>query len=1183
MTWLSKLVRRLRKSPLNNRPMSKWSWPCVEQLEDRWAPAVIQVTTTANAFDAAPTVTIADLAGPGTNPDGLISLREAIAAANNTGGADQIILQSATTYLFAAPDDYWYGPNALPAISSDITIEGNGATLLRDPLLPQDTENAFRFFYISGGLSGLAAGTLTLNNLTMANGLAKGGDAFGGGGGGLGAGGAIFVQGNLNLNGVTLTENVALGGSAFGQNLNTGGGGGGMGEDATGVNGGGFGGAFLGADGGTGGAGDPSSGGASGGGGGFTADGVAGSGNLGGAGGGLSSLGGTGGRDFSAAGGAVGDGGGGAGGRTGAFGLGPGSAGGDFGFGGVGSTTGGGGGGGVGGGGGGGIGGGGGGFGGGGGASRAFVGGGGPSFAGFGGGGGGIPPGSGSFGFIARGGDGGFGGGGAGSVGGFGGGGAGMGGAIFVHLGTVTITNSTLAGNTAQGGDVVASSGGNFGGSGFGGAIFNLNGTVTLLNSTVARNAVFAGGAGLQRGRADGGAVYNLAFGNDIAAPNTPVTSRLNLSNSILANSVGDPARSLNGTTLQDLVNNAPTGSFANGGTNTPGNQALVDGQGLPSIVTARLNWDRTSPSTGAAAEINTSAFLPAGTDPLLDSILRDNGGPTPTLGLLAGSPAIDAGNNSGVPAGVTTDQRGFPRLLDGDGNGTAIVDLGAFEKHNAFVVTGFAAPVTAGTAQIFTVTAVDATGATSTGYLGTVHFTSSDPNAVLSGDYTFTPADAGVRTFAVTFQTAGSQALTVNDVAAPSFSGRRSGITVNPAAASSFVLNVPSTFTAGVAQSFTVTAVDPFGNLATDYTGTVRFTSTDPKAGLPGNYKFTAADAGVHTFTATFKTAGPQSLTAKDTQSATFTGSQSFTVAAAAAKTVTVSGFPTPTVAGQAHDFTVSLKDAFGNIATGYTGTVRFTSSDSQAELPADYTFTATDDGMHTFSANLKTAGGQFLRATDTANSMLADSQTGISVTPAAMSTFAFTGLTTVTAGVAGQLTVTIVDPFGNKVGSYRGTVHFTSSDSQATLPADYKFNGDKHTFNITLRTAGTQSVTLTDTVATSITATRSDITVNPAAAKVLVVSGFPSPTTAGVAQTLMVTALDAYGNIATGYTGTVRLTSSDANAVLPPNYKFTAGDAGVHTFTATLNTIGTQSLTATDINKSNIMGTQFDIVVTL
>src|SRR5207244_583818 len=104
--------------------------------------------------------------------------------------------------------NFWYGPNGLPAISSQITIEGNGATIARDPTAPK-----FRFFYVSGNLSGLAGGTLTLRNVTLRGGVAQGGNGYHGGGGGSGMGGAIFNQGTLTLIGDTLTANTAQGGA----------------------------------------------------------------------------------------------------------------------------------------------------------------------------------------------------------------------------------------------------------------------------------------------------------------------------------------------------------------------------------------------------------------------------------------------------------------------------------------------------------------------------------------------------------------------------------------------------------------------------------------------------------------------------------------------------------------------------------------------------------------------------------------------------------------------------------------------------------------------------------------------------------------------------------------------------------------------------------------------------------
>jgi hypothetical protein len=70
--------------------------------------------------------------------------------------------------------------------------------------------------------------------------------------------------------------------------------------------------------------------------------------------------------------------------------------------------------------------------------------------------------------------------------------------------------------------------------------------------------------------------------------------------------------------------------------------------------------------------------------------------------------------------------------------------------------------------------------------------------------------------------------------------------------------------------------------------------------------------------------------------------------------------------------------------------------------------------------------------------------------------------------------------------------------------------------TFTATLKTAGTQSITATDT-ANSLVTGSAITTVTATAASSLTIGGFPSPTTAGIAANVTVTALDAYGNIAT------------------------------------------------------------------
>src|SRR5439155_1249519 len=147
----------------------------------------------------------------------------------------------------------------------------------------------------------------------------------------------------------------------------------------------------------------------------------------------------------------------------------------------------------------------------------------------------------------------------------------------------------------------------------------------------------------------------------------------------------------------------------------------------------------------------------------------------------------------------------------------------------------------------------------------------------------------------------------------------------------------------------------------------------------------------------------------------------------------------------GSPFSFTLTAKDQNGNTATGYTGTVHFTSSDGAATLPANYTFTAGDQGVHTFTngVTLKTAGNQTVTATDTVTSTITGTSSTVSVSAAAASHFTVGAPSSASAGSAFSVTVTAQDAFNNTAGGYRGTVHFTTTDSGSgvVVPADYPF----------------------------------------------------------------------------------------------------------------------------------------------
>ena len=122
------------------------------------------------------------------------------------------------------------------------------------------------------------------------------------------------------------------------------------------------------------------------------------------------------------------------------------------------------------------------------------------------------------------------------------------------------------------------------------------------------------------------------------------------------------------------------------------------------------------------------------------------------------------------------------------------------------------------------------------------------------------------------------------------------------------------------------------------------------------------------------------------------------FELPATAEPSFQISGFPASTTAGTSQTFTITALNADGTTNTGYTGTVHFTSDDPhQPVLPADYTFTAADAGVHTFSATLYTAGTRTITAADTADWLFTGSAT-TTVTPAAASTLVISGPSNVT-----------------------------------------------------------------------------------------------------------------------------------------------------------------------------------------
>jgi hypothetical protein len=269
------------------------------------------------------------------------------------------------------------------------------------------------------------------------------------------------------------------------------------------------------------------------------------------------------------------------------------------------------------------------------------------------------------------------------------------GGGLYMAGGTVTLTNDTFSGNKASGstggaagnggnggGLVTPSAGsgldgnGNTGGSGgaaSGAGLYVAGGSVTLSDDTLSGN-IAQGGPGANGGNGGAQGPYGGTGGNggNGGAGSGGGLYALSGSTAILANTL----------IAQNTTAGGTAGAAGNARFFTRAGQAGTSGRGSGPDVSgtvASSDHDLIGNSSGS------SGFGASGSGDLLDLTstqlaglldpggLQNNGGPTPTVALLPGSVAIDAGDNNaaGLPS---TDQRGLPRL-----NGTA-VDIGAFE-----------------------------------------------------------------------------------------------------------------------------------------------------------------------------------------------------------------------------------------------------------------------------------------------------------------------------------------------------------------------------------------------------------------------------------------------------------------------------------------------------------------------
>ena len=637
----------------------------------------------------------------------------------------------------------------------------------------------------------------------------------------------------------------------------------------------------------------------------------------------------------------------------------------------------------------------------------------------------------------------------SGEVGGSGG--AGSGGGLYVATGTLTLANDTLNSNQAGGGsgaaggnggggaypgDVIAPGTGGSGGAGSGGGSYVAGGIVTLTNDTLANNQAGGGNGGVggldngnggSGGVGSGGGLY-AAAGSITLSNDTLSSNHVAISN---GGSVGDPDQ--NGTI-------GSNGAAGGGGIdNAAGSSSL---QIYDSIIaddtanTAGPDLDGSVTSLGNNLIGNSTGGSGFAASDLLNvnpqlGPLQNNGGPTQTMALLPGSPAINSGDTANAPA---YDQRGpgFPRIVNGS------IDIGAFEVQATNVAAPIVSSINTTQGPASGGTSVTITGSNlGTASTATVDFGTGHPATIVSdsGSTIVATSPAGTGTVNVTVTTLGGTSTTSS---ADQFTYLP--LTLSPTSLA------PDT--ANQSYSATITASGGSGS----YTYALAPGSSLP-AGLTlsnsGTVSGTTSTAGSYTFT----------IVASDTVYAGETGSRQYTLTVNPASTLTLTpaSLPNATAGDSYSPVTITASGGSGSytfaLATGSSLPAGLTLSNSgtvsgTTSAAGSFTFTvvasdtvyAGETGSRQYTLTVNPASTLTLAPTSLPNATVGDSYSPVTITASGGSgsyTFALAtgsklpaGLTLTSAGVLSGTPTTSGSPFRfTIVATDKSNSHLTGS----------------------------------------------------------------------------------------------------------------------------------------------------------
>ena len=526
--------------------------------------------------------------------------------------------------------------------------------------------------------------------------------------------------------------------------------------------------------------------------------------------------------------------------------------------------------------------------------------------------------------------------------------------------------------------------------------------------------------------------------------------------------------------------------------------------------------------------------------------------GPSQTLPALYSLPSTDfhditSGGNGGYNAG--------PGYDEATGLGTPIAnllvpDLASYGLPDRLDVAAQPpSSLAAGSPFGLTVAVESPDGQLLTGATGTVTISlSSDPGgAALNGTLT-EPIKDGVATFSgMSIDRAGTgYSLLISDGSMNSATS--ASFNVVPATASQLVIGAqpPASVTAGGAFGLAVSVEDAYGNLESEFDGSVNLAlgANPVAASLAGNLT-SVATGGVADFNGlSLDQAGDGFTIAASSGGLTAATTQSFDVEPSTPSLLVVTTEPSRAIAaGLGFGMALAVEDAYGNLDPSYNGklSVTINGGPAGARLNGPLSVSASG-GVVDFSGLSITEAGAGYTLEVTGNGLTAATTTAFAVTPASASQLvASAPPASVTAGQGFGITVSVEDVYGNLEDSFGGgiTLALGSNPAGGILGGDLTLQASGGVADFTsliLTTAGSGfSIQATSNGLSA--ATTPSFAVTPAAPSQLVINGEPlTRITAGTGIGLSVQVEDAFGNLETGYNGgiSVGLSGGPVGAVL-------------------------------------------------